>query len=81
MLNELSSIMLRNQMATYIPPRNFNAVLNNIYRSSIPTDLNHPFLERLHLKTIVYLSSLPITESLYIFISIVILLETPSVKI
>ena len=55
-------------MAKYIPPRNFNAVLNNIYPSSIPTELNFPFLERLKLKTIVYLSSLPIPESLYFMI-------------
>lgn len=53
-------------MAKFIPPRNFNAVLNDVYRSSIPTDINHPFLERMKLKTIVYLSSLPVPESLYI---------------
>ena len=60
-------------MAKYIPPRNFNAVLNNIYRSSIPTELNFPFLERLKLKTIVYLSSLPIPESLYLMIFLYLL--------
>lgn len=52
-------------MAKFIPPRNFNAVLSDVYRSSMPTDINHPFLERMKLKTIVYLSSLPVPESLY----------------
>lgn len=52
-------------MAKYIPPRNFNMVTENIYRCITPTDLNYPFLERLNLKSIVYLSSNEMSESLY----------------
>ena len=56
-------------MAKYIPPRNFNMVTENIYRCITPTDLNYPFLERLNLKSIVYLSSNEMSESLKLFFS------------
>lgn len=52
-------------MAKYIPPRNFNMVYNNIYRCTTPSDLNYPFLERLRLKTVVYLSDDPVSSELY----------------
>ena len=52
-------------MTKYIPPRNFNMVYNNIYRCTTPSDLNYPFLERLRLKTVVYLSDDPVSSELY----------------
>ncbi|KNB46707.1 tyrosine phosphatase [Blastocystis sp. subtype 4] len=56
-----------NLMAKYIPPRNFNMVLDGVYRCIVPTDLNFPFLDRLHLKTIVYLSNEEIPDALKLF--------------
>ncbi|KAK8816415.1 hypothetical protein WA556_001360 [Blastocystis sp. ATCC 50177/Nand II] len=52
---------------SYIPPRNFNMVYNNIYRCTTPSDLNYPFLERLRLKTVVYLSDDPVSSELKSF--------------
>mmetsp|Transcript_5281 Transcript_5281/g.12692 ORF Transcript_5281/g.12692 Transcript_5281/m.12692 type:complete len:171 (+) Transcript_5281:247-759(+) len=40
----------------YIPPVNFGLVEDNLYRSGQPNELNFPFLEKLHLKKILYLS-------------------------
>mmetsp|Transcript_76090 Transcript_76090/g.111448 ORF Transcript_76090/g.111448 Transcript_76090/m.111448 type:complete len:170 (+) Transcript_76090:132-641(+) len=40
----------------YIPPVNFGLVEDNLYRSGHPNELNFPFLEKLHLKKILYLS-------------------------
>lgn len=54
-------------MAKYIPPRNFNMVTDDVYRCITPTDINFPFLERLKLKSVVYLSSIEMSESLYTF--------------
>lgn len=51
-----------NKMAVYIPPPNFGFVEKNLYRSGAPSDLNLPFMERLGLRTIVYLA--PDTPSL-----------------
>ena len=51
-------------MTKYIPPRNFNMVYNNIYRCTTPGDLNYPFLERLRLRMIVYLSENPVSSEL-----------------
>lgn len=42
--------------ARYIPPVNFGLVEEDLYRSGQPTLLNFPFLETLHLNTIVYLA-------------------------
>ena len=44
-------------MATvfYIPPLNFGMVEEGVYRSGAMNELNFPFIERLKLKTIVYL--------------------------
>ena len=53
------------KMAKYIPPRNFNMVLDGVYRCIVPTDLNFPFLDRLHLRSIVYLSNKPMSDDLY----------------
>ncbi|CEP03189.1 protein-tyrosine-phosphatase [Plasmodiophora brassicae] len=41
---------------SYIPPQNFGLVAENLYRSGEPNELNLPFLERLRLKTIIYLA-------------------------
>lgn len=39
-----------------IPPPNFGFVEPDLYRSSIPTEVNFSFLQSLHLKTVIYLS-------------------------
>lgn len=39
-----------------IPPPNFGMVEDGLYRSGQPNELSYPFLERLHLKTIVWLA-------------------------
>jgi tyrosine-protein phosphatase OCA1 len=39
----------------YIPPLNFGIVDEGIYRSGLLNELNFPFIERLKLKSIVYL--------------------------
>eukprot|EP00002_Diphylleia_rotans_P035290 TRINITY_DN7688_c0_g1_i1.p1 TRINITY_DN7688_c0_g1~~TRINITY_DN7688_c0_g1_i1.p1 ORF type:complete len:177 (+),score=33.64 TRINITY_DN7688_c0_g1_i1:51-581(+) len=39
----------------YIPPMNFGLVEEDLYRSGFPNELNFPFLERLKLKTIIFL--------------------------
>lgn len=40
-----------------IPPTNFGIVEEDLYRSGMPNELNFPFLERLQLRTIIYLST------------------------
>ncbi|KAI9006100.1 tyrosine-protein phosphatase required for protection against superoxide stress (By similarity) [Gaertneriomyces sp. JEL0708] len=40
----------------YIPPLNFGIVEENLYRSGQPNELNFPFLEKLGLRTVVYLA-------------------------
>jgi tyrosine-protein phosphatase OCA1 len=40
----------------YIPPINFGCVEDDLYRSGAPNELNFPFLEKLHLKKIIYLA-------------------------
>lgn len=42
----------------YVPPLNFSLVEDGIYRSGFPMPINYPFLERLKLKTIIYLGDL-----------------------
>lgn len=39
----------------YVPPLNFSLVEDGIYRSGFPMPANYPFLDRLKLKTIIYL--------------------------
>jgi protein tyrosine/serine phosphatase len=39
----------------YFPPINFAVVQEGLYRSGLPSEVNFPFLERLNLRTIVYL--------------------------
>jgi tyrosine-protein phosphatase OCA1 len=40
----------------FIPPINFGLVENKLYRSGQPNELNFPFLEKLGLKSIVFLA-------------------------
>lgn len=51
-----------------IPPTNFGIVEEGLYRSGMPNELNFPFLERLQLKTIIYLASDDVSEKLTDFI-------------
>ena len=46
--------------------QNFGTVEEDLYRSGHPNELNFPFLERLGLKTIVYLSAEEPSEALYV---------------
>lgn len=39
----------------FTPPLNFAMVAEGVYRSGHPQPVNYPFLERMHLKTIIYL--------------------------
>lgn len=41
---------------SFIPPPNFGYVEPDLYRSAVPSDMNFPFLQTLHLKTVIYLS-------------------------
>lgn len=51
--------------ATFIPPLNFGMVEEGVYRSGAPNELNFPFLEQLHLKTILYLAPDDPDQQLY----------------
>jgi len=51
-----------------IPPTNFGIVEADLYRSGMPNELNFPFLERLQLKTIIYLASDEVPDKLADFI-------------
>lgn len=51
-----------------IPPTNFGIVEEDLYRSGMPNELNFPFLERLQLKTIIYLASDEVSDKLADFI-------------
>jgi tyrosine-protein phosphatase OCA1 len=42
--------------AGYIPPLNYGMVEEDLHRSGQPNELNFPFMERLGLRTVVYLS-------------------------
>uniref|UniRef100_M4C493 protein-tyrosine-phosphatase n=1 Tax=Hyaloperonospora arabidopsidis (strain Emoy2) TaxID=559515 RepID=M4C493_HYAAE len=43
-------------MSYFIPPVNYGMVEEDLYRSGQPNELNFPFLERLNLRTIIYLA-------------------------
>lgn len=45
----------KNILMTLIPPPNFGYVEPDLYRSAVPSDMNFPFLQTLHLKTVIYL--------------------------
>lgn len=51
-----------------IPPTNFGIIEEDLYRSGMPNELNFPFLERLQLRTIIYLASDEVSDKLYDFI-------------
>eukprot|EP00656_Telonema_subtile_P048990 TRINITY_DN5998_c0_g2_i1.p1 TRINITY_DN5998_c0_g2~~TRINITY_DN5998_c0_g2_i1.p1 ORF type:complete len:177 (+),score=44.70 TRINITY_DN5998_c0_g2_i1:147-677(+) len=51
-----------------IPPFNFGYVEEDLYRCGLPIDLNFPFLEKLRLKTIIYLASEPPSQQFVNFV-------------
>lgn len=51
-----------------IPPTNFGIVEEHLYRSGMPNELNFPFLERMQLKTIIYLASDEVSDKIADFI-------------
>jgi tyrosine-protein phosphatase OCA1 len=53
-------------MGTYIPPQNFGMIEENLYRSAQPNELNFPFLEKLRLRTIIYLAPDELPQSLLV---------------
>jgi tyrosine-protein phosphatase OCA1 len=40
-----------------IPPANYSAVEEGLYRSGMPVEINFPFLESLHLRTLLHMST------------------------
>ncbi|KAI9229746.1 MAG: protein-tyrosine phosphatase [Piptocephalis tieghemiana] len=40
----------------YIPPQNFGIIEDGLYRSGQPNELNFPFLEKLGLRTVIWLA-------------------------
>ena len=42
--------------ASFIPPQNFGMVEHDLFRSGQPNELNFPFLEKLRLRTVIYLA-------------------------
>ena len=48
--------VLRPSRRVLIPPPNFGMVEDNLYRSGQPSELNFPFLEKLKLRTVVWLA-------------------------
>lgn len=55
-------------MACFIPPVNFGMIEEDLYRSGQPNELNFPYLERLNLRTIIYLSPEEPNEQLKSFV-------------
>jgi len=55
-------------MAHYIPPINWGMVEEDLYRSGQPNVLNFPFLEKLNLKTIIWLAPDDPTQQFYNFV-------------
>merc|ERR1712086_808120 len=56
-------------MATkLIPPFNFGYVEEDLYRCGLPIELNFPFLEKLRLKTIIFLASEPPSQQFVNFV-------------
>lgn len=51
-------------MAAFIPPQNFGMVELDLYRSGHPNELNFPFLEKLHLRTVIHLAPDELPSSL-----------------
>lgn len=55
-LRKLGREESESKMAVFIPPGNWGMVEEELYRSGQPNVLNFPFLEKLDLKTIIYLA-------------------------
>eukprot|EP01018_Ginkgo_biloba_P029469 Gb_03230 [translate_table: standard] len=47
----------------FVPPFNFSMVDKGVYRSGFPNIINFPFLETLHLRSIIYLCPEPYPEA------------------
>jgi tyrosine-protein phosphatase OCA1 len=43
-------------MSSFIPPQNFGMVETDLFRSGQPNELNFPFIEKLHLRTVINLA-------------------------
>jgi len=56
------------RMGTYIPPQNFGMVEEDLFRSAQPDELNFPFLEKLHLRTIISLAPDELPQSLLMWL-------------
>ncbi|KAL6065749.1 tyrosine-protein phosphatase required for protection against superoxide stress (By similarity) [Balamuthia mandrillaris] len=54
--------------ALYIPPNNYGMVEEDFHRSGQPNVLNFPFLERMNLKTIIYLAPDDPSQPFYNFV-------------
>lgn len=54
-LGEATEIDRASQRIMFFPPVSFGLVEERLYRSALPNEINYPFLERLGLKTIIYL--------------------------
>lgn len=52
---------------TVIPPKMFECVTENVYRSNIVTEENILFLQTIHLKTVVYIGDHPLDESVSLY--------------
>ncbi|GMG21550.1 unnamed protein product [Ambrosiozyma monospora] len=50
-----TSLNIKEDKPRYVPPINFSTVESDLYRSGHPQVTNYPFLESLHLKTILYI--------------------------
>ena len=55
-------------MGAYIPPQNFGMIEEDLFRSAQPIELNFPFLEKLRLRTIIYLAPDELPQSLLVWL-------------
>eukprot|EP00729_Bicosta_minor_P002456 gene2456-7772_t len=53
----------------YVPPTNFGLVEEDLYRSGQPNEVNFPFLEKLKLRAVVYISPEDPSESFKEFVA------------
>ena len=51
-------------MGAFVPPQNFGMVEEDLFRSAQPIELNFPFLEKLRLRTVIYLAPDELPQSL-----------------
>lgn len=53
-IKQYTSLKILASEPKYVPPLNFGVVESDLYRSGHPQAINYPFLESLHLRTIIY---------------------------